>query len=220
MPDQELADPFSRYAISLPFEYRAAAESVYRSQGGWIRDLSARGAWVELPEMLATATDLQVRFDALGAEVRLAAHVAWTCPEPQDRPRLHGLLFTNVTPEQRKRVCLLLAQQKQRGVGRLYRAFAATCRIKAAGNIPFPCETRDLSSGGGALRLPEPVPCGTQLQVKVPTAFGTVTADAQVVWAEPPDARPRGAPYRHGLRFVYVDSSSELPLKLLLAGWR
>lgn len=220
MPDQELADPFSRYAIRLPFEYRAAAESVYRSQGGWIRDLSARGAWVELPEIIAASTNLQVRFDALGAEVRLGAQVAWACPEPHDRPRLHGLLFTKVTPEQRKRVRLLLTHQKPRGVGRLYCAFAATYRFKAAEEMPFPCETRDLSSGGVALRLPEPVSRGTQLQVKVPTAFGTVTADAQVVWAEPPDARPRGAPYRHGLRFVSVDSSSELPLKLLLAGWR
>jgi len=220
MQDQALADPFTRYATSLAFDYRLAAQTAYRSQGGWIRDLSARGAWVELPEILATSTDLQIRFDALGAEVRLAAQVAWACPEPHDRPRLHGLLFTNVTPEQRKRVRLLLAQQKARGVGRLYCAFAATYRFKPAGNLPFPCETRDLSSGGVALRLPERVPRGTQLQVKVPTAYGAVTADAQVVWAEPPDARPRGAPYRHGLRFLFVDSSSELPLKLLLAGWR
>jgi len=220
MPDQELAEPFTRYAISLPFDYRLAAETAYRLRGGWVRDLSARGAWVELPEVLAASADLQLRFEAPGAELRLAARVAWTCPDPHERPRLHGLLFTRVTPEQRTRLRALLAQRKTRGVGRLYCAFAATCRNKAAGDVPFPCETRDLSFGGVALRLPEPVPRGTQLRVTFPTTFGTVTADAQVVWAEPSDARPRGAPYRHGLRFLCIDSSSELPLKLLLAGWR
>jgi hypothetical protein len=77
-----------------------------------------------------------------------------------------------------------------------------------------------LEAGGVALRLPASVPPGTHVQVTIPTGFGVVTADAEVVWAEPPDARPRGAPCRHGLRFLRVESSSELPLRLLLAGRR
>ena len=220
MPVQGLVDPFTRYAISLPFDYRVSAETAYRPKGGWIRDLSARGAWVELPEMMDTSTDLEVRFRAPGGELRLAAQVVWACPEPHDQPRLHGLFFTRVTPEQRTCVRALLAHQKTRGVGRLYCALAATCQSQAAGSVALPCETRDLSRGGVALRLPEPVPPGTHLHVSVPTVFGTVTARAKVVWAERPDARPRGAPYRHGLRFLSLDSSSDLPLKLLLAGWR
>jgi hypothetical protein len=68
--------------------------------------------------------------------------------------------------------------------------------------------------------MPASVPPGTPVQVTILTPYGAVTADAQVVWAEPPDARPRGAPCRHGLRFLHIESSSELPLKVLLAGLR
>lgn len=220
MPGQELGPHFTRYAIDLLFHYRRSTETAYRPGVGWTRDLSGRGAWVELPEIVAPSTELEVSLHAIGEPLRLAAQVVWACPQPHERPRLHGLLFTRVTPEQRQRVRVLLAQQKTRGARRLYCALAATCRSKAAPGVPLPCETRDLSYGGVALRLPEPVPLGTHLRVTVPTAFGAVTADAQVVWAEPPEARPRGAPYRHGLRFLRLDSSSELPLKLLLAGLR
>ncbi|HSB80675.1 MAG TPA: PilZ domain-containing protein [Candidatus Methylomirabilis sp.] len=220
MPGQELGDHFTRCAIDLPFRYREATETAYRPGVGWTRDLSGAGAWVELPERVAPPTLLDVSLRAPGEPLRLAAQVVWGCPEPHERSRLHGLRFIQVTPAQRQRLGGLLTQQKSRGVGRLYCTLAATCRRKAAAGGPLPCETRDLSSGGVALRLPAPVPPGTPLQVTIRTAFGAVSADAQVVWAEPPDARPRGAPCRHGLRFVRLEPSSVLPLKLLLAGPR
>ena len=220
MPRQELGDHLTRCAIDLPFRYRQSTEAAYRPGVGWTRDLSGRGAWVELPERVAPPTLLEVSLHVPGEPLRLAAQVVWGCPEPQERSRLHGLCFTHVTPAQRQRLGVLLAHQKTRGVGRLYCAMAATCRSKAAAGPPLPCETRDLSYGGVALRLPEAVPPGTHLQVTIPTPFGAVTADAQVVWAEPPDARPRGAPCRHGLRFLRLEPSSQLPLKLLIAGLR
>lgn len=125
-----------------------------------------------------------------------------------------------VAPEQRQGLCALLACQKACQVGRLYCALAATWRTEATGYAAQPCETRDLSSGGVALRVLERIPAGTRIHVTIPTAFGPVAADAQVIWAEPADSRPRGASYRHGLRFVSLNASSELPLRLLLAGWQ
>jgi c-di-GMP-binding flagellar brake protein YcgR len=220
MPGQELGGHFTRCAIDLPFRYRQSTEATYRPGVGWTRDLSGGGAWVELPEQVAPSTLLEVRFHVRGEPLRLAAQVVWGCPEPHERSRLHGLRFTRVTPAQRQRLEKLLTHQKSRDVGRLYCALPATYRSEAAAGVPLPCETRDLSYGGVALRLPAALPPGTQLQVTIPTAFGAVTADAQVVWAEPPDARPRGALYRHGLRFLRLDSSSELPLRLHLAGLR
>ncbi|HSB77554.1 MAG TPA: PilZ domain-containing protein [Candidatus Methylomirabilis sp.] len=220
MASHELGDHFTRCAIDLPFRYREATEAAYRPGVGRTRDLSGAGAWVELPERVAPPTLLDVSLRAPGEPLRLAAQVVWGCPESDERSWLHGLRFTRITPAQRERLGGLLTHQKSRDVERLYCTLAATCRSKAADFGPLPCETRDVSSGGVALRLPTPVPPGTPLQVTILTPFGTITADAQVVWAEPSDALPRGAPCRHGLRFLHIEPSSELPLKLLLAGLR
>lgn len=220
MSGQELGAYFTRCVIDLPFRYRQSGEAAYRPGLGWTRDLSGGGAWVELPEQVAPPTLLEVSLQAPGEPLRLAAQVVWGCHESHGLSRLHGVRFLRVTPAQRQRLGVLLSHQKSRGVGRLYCTLAATCRSKGAAGDPLPCETRDLSSGGVALRLPASVPPGTHVQVTIPTVFGVVTADAEVVWAEPPDARPRGAPCRHGLRFLRVESSSELPLRLLLAGRR
>lgn len=220
MPDQALVNSFSRFAINMPFRYRFHADGGGRPHGGWTRNLSTRGAWVEMPERVAAPIGLEVWFDAPGPELRLAARVAWVSLDPQNRSALHGLRFTCVAPEQQKRLCALVARRKMCPVGRLYCPLAATWQCEAAGNVALPCETRDLSPGGVSLRMPEPMPTGARVQVTIPTAFGVIGAVAQVVWAEPPDARPRGASYRHGLRFLSLNSSSELPLKLLLAGWR
>lgn len=217
---QELSDHLTRHAIGLPFRYRRSTEAAYRPGVGWTRDLSGRGAWVELPERVAPPTLLEISLHTPGEPLCLVAQVVWGCPEPHERSRLHGVRFTHVTSAQRQRLGVLLTQQKTRGVGRLYCALAATCRSKAAAGVPLPCETRDLSYSGVALRLPEAVPPGTHLQVTIPTAFGAVTADAQVVWAEPPEGLPRGAPCRHGLRFLRLETSSQVPLKVLLAGLR
>ena len=217
MPGQELRAHFTRYAIELPFRYRQSRETAYRPGVGRTRDLSGGGAWVELPERVAPPTLLEVSLRAPGESLHLAAQVVWGCSELDEQSRLHGLHFTHVTPAQRQRLGALLTRQKSRDVGRLYHTLAATCCNTAAGGVPLPCETRDLSSGGVALRVPVSVPPGTHLQVTIPTVFGVVRADAEVVWAEPPDARARGAPCRHGLRFLHLESSSELPLRMLLA---
>jgi hypothetical protein len=218
MPGQSLADHFTRYVINLPFRYRRAAETAYHPEVGWTRDLSGRGAWVELPETVAPSTRLDIALRTPQGDLRLGGQVVWVCPEPHDRLHLHGLAFSWATPEQRDRLRGLFAGAKPRGAGRLYCALAGTCQRKGVACGALPCETRDLSPSGLALRLSERVPPGTQLRVSVPTACGRVTADAQVVWAEQAGSRPRGAPYRHGLRFLRLDPSSELPLRALLDG--
>jgi hypothetical protein len=65
MPDQGLADPFTRYAISLPFDYRLAAETATgcgasgpRSERPWRLGGAAR--------VLAASADLQLRFEVPG----------------------------------------------------------------------------------------------------------------------------------------------------------
>jgi len=51
-------------------------------------------------------------------------------------------------------------------------------------------------SSAVALRLPDPLPRETRVLVIVSSVLGSVTADAQVVWGEPPPPRPRGEKMR------------------------
>jgi hypothetical protein len=218
MPTHDLMDHFTRYTITLPFYYRRAEESAYHRERGWTRDLSGRGAWVELPEIIPPSSRLDINLRTPQGGLRLTGHVAWACLEPDARPCLHGVVFTSLTPEQRNHLRTLFARAKRLGAGRRYCTLAATCQRQGVACPALPCETRDLSRGGVALRVPERVSPGTHLRLNVPTAFGQVGADAQVVWAEQRGPRPRGAPYRHGLRFLRLDPSSQLPLRLLLDG--
>jgi hypothetical protein len=106
-----------------------------------------------------------VNLHALEESLWLAAKVAWVCPEPHEQPHLHGLFFARATPEQQQRVRALLVHQKPRHTARLFCTLAATCQRKGASCNTLPCETRDLSYGGVALRLPDPLPRGTQVLV-------------------------------------------------------
>jgi hypothetical protein len=221
MLEQSMTDQFTRYAVALSLQYRRSGEAGAHPGVGWTRDLSVRGTWVELPESLPLATGIEIRLRTAREAPWLATQVAWIRPEPTSRGLyLHGLTFVRVTPEQRRRLHDFLAEQKQNGAVRLYRALAVTCLRRESGLAPLPGQTRDLSSGGAAVRLPEPVPPGTSLHVTVHTMFGKVSADAEVVWAESPEPRPPGALYRHGLRFLRFGMASGLPLSLVLAGLR
>ena len=221
MAQPSFAERLSRYAVALPFAYRAPGIDAVPPAAGWTRDLSERGAWVELPEALAVATDLEVRFGTGADTPWLPAQVAWAHPEPT-RPRwyLHGLTFARLTPAQTDHLRALLAQERPRGTLRCYCDLAVSCRRPDGVGGALHGQIRDLSEGGAALRLPARMPPGTPVRVEAETAFGAITAEAQVVWAEAPAALPRGALFGHGLRFRRVAMASSLPLSVFLAGLR
>jgi PilZ domain len=221
MAQPSFAERLSRYAVALPFAYRGPGRDAVPPAVGWARDLSERGAWIELPEALAVATDLEVRFGTGADTPWLPAQVAWAHPEPA-RPRchLHGLTFARLTPAQTDHLRALLAQERPRGTLRCYCGLAVNCRRPDGVGGALHGQIRDLSEGGAALRLPARVPPGTPLRVDAETAFGTITAEAQVVWAEAPASLPPGALFRHGVRFRRVGMASGLPLSVFLAGLR
>lgn len=218
MTAQGVGDHVTRYAMNVRVRYRRDAERTYRPEGGWTRDLSARGAWVELPERVAAGSTLAIALGTPEGDLPLFAHVAWTCAELRDAPYLHGLRFTGVTPEHRQRLRTLLAHDTPRVPVRLYCALAATCHRKDNGCPAVPGAIRDLGDSGACLRLPERLSPGTAVRMSAPTRYGPIAAEAKVVWADPPGRLPRGASYRHGLRFLRLDPSSELPLRVLLDG--
>ena len=163
---------------------------------------------------------LVIALDTPAGELPLVAHVAWTCPEVHEAPYLHGLRFTGVTPVCRDRVQALLAHENPQRAARLYCGLAATCQRKGVQCPLMPSSIRDLSDSGVGLRMPELVAPGTEFCIRTATAFGSIAADAQVVWTGETAQRPRGALYRHGLRFLRLDTSSDLPLQALLCGVR
>jgi hypothetical protein len=220
MEEHVVADDLTRYATNLRFRYRRATEATALRQGGRLRDLNARGAWVELPERLATRTDLALALDTPDGELPLGARVAWTHPGLRAAPYLHGVRFTTVTPERRQRLRALLAEDQPRPAVRLYCRLAASCQRTGVACPAVASSIRDLSASGVGLRLPEPLAPGTEVWIRTATLYGRIAAAAQVVWADPPARLPPGAAYRHGLRFLRLDPLSELPLHALLQGVR
>jgi hypothetical protein len=182
--------------------------------------LNLRGAWVELPERVAVRSILEIALEAPGGNVPLVAHVAWTCPVEQAAPFLHGLRFTGFTPAGRDRIRTLLAATQPVPPVRLYCALAGTCHTKGIACPAVPSAIRDLSERGAGLRIAEPVPVGTEMDLRIASPYGRIAAAGQVVWAEEPAPLLQGAWYRHGLRFLRVEPWSELPLQAVLCGMR
>jgi hypothetical protein len=220
MEERLLRDHLTRYATVVRFRSYRTAESANRPEGGRTRDLNLRGAWVELPERVAVRSTLEIAFDTPAGDVPLVAHVAWTCPAEQTAPFLHGLRFAGLTPAGRDQIRTLLAAKKSMRPVRLYCALAGTCLAKGIACPAVPTAIRDLSDRGAGLRIVDPVPTGTEIELRIASPYGRITADAQVVWADEPSPLLRGAWYRHGLRFLRVDPWSELPLQAFLCGMR
>ena len=218
MPEQPLGERFSRYAMTLPLIYRLAGAPHQKSRAGWTRDLSERGAWLELPELLPQETRLEIRVRAPESTVEVGARVVWLRNGPAgDGVFLHGVAFTGVTPAQSHALRDLFARQKQRATARAYLALSVRCWRKGERGDPVVGQTRDLSRGGTSLRLVEPMPPGTPLDMTFPTALGPVTLEGVIVWAESEEPRPRGALYRHGVRFLRAEMASGVPLSALQA---
>jgi hypothetical protein len=221
MGQLSFAERLSRYSVTLPFAYRGPGMDAVPPVLGWARDLSERGAWVELPEALAVTTELEGRFGTGGETPWLPAQVIWARSD-HTRPErhLHGLTFARAMPAQKDHLRALLAQERPRGTLRRYCSLAIRCQRPDGVGGALCGQIRDLSEGGAAVRLPARVPPGTPVHVDAETAFGAITADAQVVWAEAPASLPPGALFRHGLRFLRLAMTSSLPLSALLAGLR
>lgn len=216
MEAQAAEDVFTRYAVRMRVRYRAVADERYRPTDGWTRDLSLRGAWVELPEHIATGSALALALAPGDSAPPLVAWVAWS--DGHTAPYLHGLRFTGLTGGTRARVRTVLGDAQPSVPRRLYCGFPATCLMRGVGGVPG--VLRDLGAGGVGVRLPRVVPPGTRVRVQAATPYGQILADTTVVWSDPPTRLPPGATYRHGLQFLHLDPRSDLPLRALLESLR
>jgi hypothetical protein len=213
-----------RYPIQIPLVHKSKNSSSTVTGVGWTRDLSERGACVELDRRLSPPAPLQVRLQTDRGAIDVEVQVVWELETqegeagPTKGGVLHGVAFSRLTPEQLQALRDLIQSQKQEGRAtvRLPLDLAVTCQPKDTGGVPVQGRTEDMSRGGLLLRLSQDVPPGTVLELTFHPAGGPVTAEGEVVWVEPPAKRTPGEPVRHGLRFTGLGVSAMMSLGLLL----
>ena len=213
---------FPRFPLKLPVLYKVLEPAPGKPGVGWTRDLSEGGACLELAERLEQSTVLSVLFRSDLGGLELTAKVAWIGKQgPGQEGIAHGVAFEKVGPNQQEALRQLLAEHKvqlrHEGV-RVPLEVSIRCQVKGGTGQIVEGRTGDISRSGMLLHLPVAVPSPTVLKVSIPTARGTVEAEGEIAWVEPPEARIPGESIRHGFRFTEISWPNQLTLGLLLAG--
>ena len=220
MPDGLEQRRFVRYPIQLPFLHTPKSAGHGRTEGGWTRNLSEGGACVELAEHLQSRMPLRVRLRSERGAIEAEAQVVWAGGSRLgDGGILHGVVFTQIAPEQLhalRDLILIRGLVRQAGVRVLYEV-TVTCQRRGESGPPLEGRTRDISRGGVLLRLPQVLPPGEALELTLHTPRGPLKADGTVIWVAPPEGRTPGGPIRHGFQVTALDWSTVLSLGLVLA---
>lgn len=218
MPTAVVIHRAPRYPMRLPLLHKPQAPAPIRTGVGWTRDLSETGACVELAETLQRQMPLRIRLQTGRGSIEAEAQVVWTGEfRPGKGGVLHGIAFTYLAPTQLQALAdLLLFKREMREAGiRLPMDLHVTCLPQGLAQ-PVQGRTRNLSSGGALLRLPQRLPARTELEIILHTPTGPVKAEGVVSWV----GRPEGGKLRglipHGFRFTSLTWSNSLALGLLL----
>lgn len=209
-----------RYRIQLPLFHKAGTSASSSVGMGRTRNLSEGGACLESAEPLPPSTPLTLVLQTDQGGIRMEGKVVWTGqPGSESGGILHGLAFTQVGAEQHTALCdLLLSKGEMRQAGvRLPLDISVTCQPKGQSGPPLQGRTGDLSRGGLSLRLPQPLPPGTTLEITLHTPSGPLTAEGEVVWVTPPEGQTPSQSVPHGLRFKALSWSTSLSLGLVLS---
>lgn len=213
---------FPRFPIKLPVLYKVLKPTPGKPGVGWTHEISEGGACVELAARLEQSTVLSVLLRSNLGGLELTAKVVWVGkPRPGLEGIAHGIAFEKVGPNQQVALRQLLGEHKvqlrQEGV-RVPLEVSIRCQVKGGASQIVEGRTGDISRGGMLLHLPVAVPVSTALKVSIPTPRGTVEAQGEIAWIEPPEARIPGESIWHGFRFTEISWPNQLTLGLLLAG--
>jgi hypothetical protein len=212
---------FPRYPIQLPLLYKPALPDLNGKIGaGWTRNLSERGACIELAERLPSEAIVNLRLRTDRGPIQTNAQVVWTGERtPPSGGIPHGMSFTLISPVQSQALRDLL----------LPLSLAPHAGVRMPVDLPVRClptnppgatlqgRTGDMSRGGLLLLLPDALAPGTTLEATLHTATGPLSVAGVIVWVEPPERRTFGRSIRHGMQFTSLDWSISLYLGLLLA---
>lgn len=219
MSDRLTQRRFPRYQIQLPLLHKTKPPPPIRVGVGWTHNVSEGGTCVELSEHFQPVTPLRVRLQTDQGAIEVEAQVAWTeeCGG-EGRGVLHGLAFTYVATDQLRALRNLIVskgQMREAGV-RLPLRLSVTCQVKEPTGVTLQGRTGDMSWGGLSLRLPQPLPPGTAVEMTLHTPSGPLRAEGVVVWVGPQGQRMPGEPLWHGLRFTALGWTTSLSLGLFL----
>jgi len=209
-----------RYPIRLPVLYKVTAPALGKAGVGWTRDLSERGACLELTEHIEPMSVLTLVLRTDKGSPELEAVVLWAAKSGvAGQAALHGVSFAHLTGEQQKAVYDLLPQK---GHARLegYRRpleLPVVCRPKGRTDPILRGRTGDVSRGGLFLLLPEAIPPDSVLQITIQTTRGNVEAEGTIVWVDPVEQQTPGGLVRHGFKFTDISWPNQMTLGLLLA---
>lgn len=103
MPEIEEKRHTPRSLIQLPVLYRRKAPEPVKAGAGWTHNLSEDGACVELSERLEAPSSVQLLFQTDQGGLDLSAVVIWAAGiKAEGHGILHGVTFTDLTPDQQK----------------------------------------------------------------------------------------------------------------------
>ena len=209
----------SRYPVQIPMVYWKEADPQQRG-AGWTHNLCDHGVGVELDVGLRPWLPLGLRLATTSGPLELRARVIWIGGLQLGGGTLHGLEFRQVRAPERaflQEYVQLLQGQVRVGL-RFPLTLPARCQPKSPPGPSFDGHTGNISRGGAMLALPQAVPVGSVLGVRISTAAGAAEVDGVIVWVDPPPKRAPGAPIRHGMEYVLLDWPTALLLAQVLAG--
>lgn len=221
MPDWSVQRRYPRHPVVLSIFYKLKGSAPARAGAGKTRDLSEGGACLELAEPLPLSTALSVVLQTNQGGLGMEAEVVWVGgPGAPGGGMLHGVAFTQVSPEQHRALQSLVQRKGQvrHLTIRVPVKLAALCRLDGEAGPPLQGETGEISRQGMLLCLPQALPVAAAVEITLPTPRGPLMVQAAVVWVEPPEAQRPGKPIHHGLRFRNLGWTDELTLGLLLEG--
>ncbi len=211
---------FPRYRVSLPLLHRPRATTALHVGVGWSRDLSEGGACVELAERLRPQRPVRIQLRTDAGAIEAEAQVVWRKdPRNSEAGILHGVSFTQITPDQLQTLRDVINRKGERGDAgiRLPLEVPITCQPLAQGEAAIEGRTGDIGRQGLLLLLPSVLTPGTPVDLTLHAPHGNLTAQGTVVWTTPPERRTSEGPIPHGFQFTTVDWSTLLSLGLLLA---
>jgi len=220
MPESFAKRCHPRYPVVLSIVYRLKGPVPASAGVGRTRNVSERGACLELPETLPPATPLSVGLPTSQGELGMEAEVVWVGGPVSPRGGVpHGVTFIEVAWEQHQALWGLVNRkgQKWETAVRIPVRLTVLCRPQGHAGPPLQGETGDLGRDGLSVRLAHRLPAATAVQLTLPTPRGPRMVEASVVWLTPPEAQRPGEPIWHGLRFRDPGMADELTLGLLMA---
>lgn len=210
---------YPRYPIVIPFLYGLKGAGPVLAGAGWTRDLSEKGACLELPERLDASALIRLLIRTDQGSIAAEAEVVWTAESRLMEGIFHGVIFAQGSSAQRDALQDLLSRKMMvwQAVVRIPVELPVIFQLKGQPRSMNQGHTENVSRRGLSLRLPLVHPIGTLLEVTLQTPHGPIKVEGTIARVEPLDAQIQGKPIRHGFHFTDISHAAQMALGRVLA---